>query len=81
MSEQEVDSRRKQNWIRDPANYPDHPPSRVRSGMRWSYVGIAHLNNWCRFFAGIRENPPGKSGLFRLELPDGSLYFGPTEDE
>jgi hypothetical protein len=81
MSASEVNFRDPANWIRDPVDYPDYPPPRVRSGMKWSYTGIAHLNNWWRFFAGLRERPPEKSGLFRPRNADRSLYFGRAEDK
>lgn len=80
MSDDTVDWRDRRNWIRDPADYSGYPPPRVRSGMKWSYVGIAHLNNWHKFFAGLREKPPEKSGLFRPVDQDGNLHFGKAED-
>lgn len=80
MSASEVNYRDPKSWIRDPADYLDYPPPRVRSGISRSSAGIAHLNNWWKFFAGLRDTPPGKSGLFRPRNPDGSLYFGTAED-
>lgn len=44
--------------------------------MAWSYVGVAHLENWWKFFAGLREEPPEKSGLLRPTSDGGKLYFG-----
>lgn len=81
MNDNEVDWRDRSNWIRDPANYPDYPPPNVRRGMKWSYVGTTHLNNWWKFFAGLREKPPEKSGLFRPIDKEGNLHFGHVEDK
>lgn len=81
MSDEEVDFRRRENWIRDPADYPDFPSRQVMSSYKWSPAASAHMDNWYRFFAGLREKPPEKSGLFRPTRPDGSLYFGPAEDQ
>lgn len=80
MSDRTVNWRDRSNWIRNPSDYPGYPPPGVRSGMKWSYVGIAHLNNWHKFFAGLREKPPQTSGLFRPVDRDGDLYFGRAED-
>lgn len=79
MSDRTVDWRDRSNWIRNPADYADYPPPSVRSGMKWSYVGIAHLNNWHKFFAGLRERPPEKSGLFRPVDKNGNPCFGPAD--
>ncbi|MBN8866766.1 MAG: hypothetical protein J0H98_04380 [Solirubrobacterales bacterium] len=78
--EEDVNWRDRSTWTRDPADYPDYPSRSVRSGLRWSSAGIAHLNNWHKFFAGLREKPPEKSGLFRPVDKDGNLYFGQAED-
>lgn len=80
-NDNEMDWRRKENWIRDPADYPNYPPRSVRSGMKWNPNGIAHLENWHKFFAGLRDKPPGQSGLLRPSNDDGSLYFGPADPE
>lgn len=72
---------KRENWVRDPADYPDFPPPRVRSAMKWSPAGPGHLANWYRFFSGLRDTPPGKSGLFRPRNPDGSLHFGKAESK
>lgn len=77
--DEEVNWRDRSTWIRNPADYPDYPPRNVRRGMRWSYVGIAHLDNWHKFFAGLREKPPEKSGLFRPTDKNGNPYFGPAD--
>lgn len=82
MSDKEdVNWRDRSTWIHDPADYPDYPPENVRRGIRWSSAGVAYLNNWHKFFAGLREKPPEKSGLFRPIDKDGNLYFGQAEDE
>lgn len=78
--EKDVNWRDRSTWIHDPADFPNYPPENVRRGMRWSSAGVAHLNNWHRFFAGLREKPPEKSGLFRPIDKDGNLHFGQAED-
>ncbi len=81
MSDKEdVNWRDRSTWIHDPADYPDYPPENVRRGIRWSSAGVAYLNNWHKFFAGLREKPPEKSGLFRPIDEDGNLYFGQADD-
>ncbi|MGB6057606.1 MAG: hypothetical protein WBF71_05025 [Microthrixaceae bacterium] len=78
--EEEVNWRDRSTWIHDAADFPNYPPENVRRGLRRSSAGIAHLNNWWKFFAGLREKPPEKSGLFRPIDKDGNLYFERAED-
>ena len=82
MSDEEAhpqSGRNTSRYVKDAEDDPHVLP--VSSSLKWSPSMSAHLTNWYRFFAGLREKPPEKSGLFRPRNPDGSLYFGANTGE